>query len=543
MARRLPRRAGFGALAATVVIAMLTVVTPSSGQAAARSSGLYRPPVDAPVADPFRPPVTRYGPGNRGIDYATEPGTPVRAVNDGQVVFAGSVAGALHVTVRHPDGLRSSYSFLQTVGVRVGSPLRRGDVVGTTGALLHLGIRDPDGDYLDPAALFAGEAPTRARLVPGIEEGQGPLQERRALAAVLLDHLDSPLAAAGWFLAAGEQRARLLLHYAVELRLETRLARIAVGLQRWWRSRDDCTPPEVVPPRPGGRRIAILVAGFGSTSGSSGIDRTDTAALGYAPGDVIRFSYRGGRIPADGLAEPLAALPVHPYDETDSQGDIREAAARLEALIAAVSRAEPGVPIDVIAHSQGGVVSRLAIGGAADRGELPDEVQALVTLGTPHGGADVATALVALDQLGGFDAELAALAAVVPGAHDPHSPAAQQLSEVSDLTRTVEATTVPDQVRMVSIAAAGDWVVPSPRTVLDGERHITVELRGVSAHDELPGSPVATREIALALSGLPPTCVSAGRAASTLVEGEAISLAIDAMGAAGALAGMGWPPP
>ncbi|MEJ5256374.1 MAG: peptidoglycan DD-metalloendopeptidase family protein [Acidimicrobiales bacterium] len=543
-------RAGVAALIVTVVLAMLTVVAIPVAEAAAASSrgavasaGGYRPPVDAPVADPFRPPTTRYGPGNRGIDYATSPGTPVRAVNDGEVVFAGSVAGALHVTVRHPDGLRSSYSFLQTVDVRVGATLHRGDVVGTAGALFHLGIRNPDGDYLDPAALFSGEAPVRARLVPGVEEGRSPLRERRALLAVVLDHLDAPLVVAGRLLETGEQRARLLLHYARELQLETRLARVAAGMWRWWQSRDDCTPPEVVPPRPRGRRIAILVAGFGSTSGSSGIDRTDTAALGYQPGDVIRFSYRGGRIPAEGLAEPLASLPVRSYDERDSQGDLREAADRLEALIVAVSRAEPGVPIDVIAHSQGGVVSRLAIGGAAERGVLPGEVETLVTLGTPHGGSDVATALAAVDQLGGFDTELAALAAVVPGGHDPHSPAAQQLSEVSALTRTVESTKVPDRLRMVSIAAAGDWVVPSPRTVVDGEHHVTVDLRGVSAHDELPGSPIATREIALALSGLPPTCVTAGRAASMLVEGEVISFTIDSLGAAGALVGTTWPTP
>ncbi|WP_334144882.1 esterase/lipase family protein, partial [Rhabdothermincola sp.] len=232
-----------------------------------------------------------------------------------------------------------------------------------------------------------------------------------------------------------------------------------------------------------------------------------------------------------------------PYDELDSQGDLREAASRLEALIAAVSRAEPGVPIDLIAHSQGGVVTRLAIGEAFSRGTLPAEVRTFVTLGTPHGGADLATALAALDELGGFDAQLAALAAVVPGGHDPASPAARQLSEVSDLTRQVGATPVPDHLRMVSIAAAGDWVVPGPRTVVDGERHVTVDVHGLSAHDELPGSAAATREIALAMAGLPPTCVGAGEAVSALVEGETISFAIDAAGAAGALAGMSWPGP
>ena len=80
----------------------------------------YRPPVDAPVTDPFRPPLTPYGPGNRGIEYATVPGTLVRAAADGLVVFAGPVAGALHVTVLHGDGIRTSYSFLAVIRVRRG---------------------------------------------------------------------------------------------------------------------------------------------------------------------------------------------------------------------------------------------------------------------------------------------------------------------------------------------------------------------------------------------------------------------------------------
>ena len=53
---------------------------------------VYRPPVTAPILDPFRPPTTPYGPGNRGIEYATVPGTSVGAAADGVVVFAGPVA-------------------------------------------------------------------------------------------------------------------------------------------------------------------------------------------------------------------------------------------------------------------------------------------------------------------------------------------------------------------------------------------------------------------------------------------------------------------
>ena len=105
-----------------VAVIVLTVLfTWSTVSAVAAGEGVfYEPPTDAPVADPFRPPRTRYGPGNRGLAYDLAPASSVAAIGPGTVVFAGQVGGTLHVTVEHPDGLRSSYSFLEDIAVRVG---------------------------------------------------------------------------------------------------------------------------------------------------------------------------------------------------------------------------------------------------------------------------------------------------------------------------------------------------------------------------------------------------------------------------------------
>ena len=124
----------------------------------------YRPPVDAPVIDPFRAPPAPWAAGNRGLEYRTEPGTRVRAAADGDVVFAGAVAGALHVVVLHGDGIRTSYSFLQTVLVHRGDTVEQGDAVGTSGTHLHVGARIGD-TYIDPAELFARPTRPRVRLV------------------------------------------------------------------------------------------------------------------------------------------------------------------------------------------------------------------------------------------------------------------------------------------------------------------------------------------------------------------------------------------
>jgi murein DD-endopeptidase MepM/ murein hydrolase activator NlpD len=130
----------------------------------------YRPPVRATVIDPFRPPTTPYGPGNRGLEYATTPGQPVRAIGAGIVVFVGPVAGRLTVSLDHPDGLRSSVLGLTELVVRRGQLVVLGQVLGRAGPRLHLGVRR-EWEYLDPARLF--DTPGPAHLVPSGVHGSG----------------------------------------------------------------------------------------------------------------------------------------------------------------------------------------------------------------------------------------------------------------------------------------------------------------------------------------------------------------------------------
>ena len=116
------------------------------------------------MIDPFRPPENPYGPGNRGVEYDTDPGQVVWAAASGTVVFAGAVAGTLHVTVDHGGGVVSSYSYLQRISVRDGTYVNQGAVIGIAGERLHFGVR-VDGNYTDPAG-FLGVRRVTVRLVP-----------------------------------------------------------------------------------------------------------------------------------------------------------------------------------------------------------------------------------------------------------------------------------------------------------------------------------------------------------------------------------------
>lgn len=159
-------------------------------------------PVAGRVVRPFQAPLTRYGRGHLGVDFAAAPGTLVRAAGAGTVVFAGLVANARHVVVRHAGGLRTSYSFLASIRVRGGEVVAPGEVVGTTGgrgehhgpAVLHLGLRIGDA-YVDPMRLFASAGlPLRVHLAPiaapiaadtAASSLRGRLEERRTLIAGL----------------------------------------------------------------------------------------------------------------------------------------------------------------------------------------------------------------------------------------------------------------------------------------------------------------------------------------------------------------------
>jgi hypothetical protein len=525
-----------------LVLCCAAVTSAIAPAAAASPPPVYEPPVDAPVVDGFRPPASRYGAGNRGLEYGTAPGAEVRAAADGRVSFAGSVAGTRHVTVLHEDGVRTSYSFLDRIDVVVGQAVDQGDVLGTTAGRLHLGARRGDA-YFDPASLF-GAGPVRVHLVPFDEPpGDGEGGERSALSQLiggagrLLDRLGGPAGAVGgWLRAGGTQLVRTLDHYGRRFAFPgAMLDAWLTGYMSWQRARAaarrPCTPAGVIAPPPVERRVAVLVAGLGSHSEASTVDQVHTGALGYAAPDVVRFSYAGGRVPDP--TDGFTAIPDTTYGAADTQTDLHLAGHRLADVLEQVAAASPGAPVDLIAHSQGGVVARLAL-IELERRHGPAGLEALgvvATLGTPHGGADLATAVQALGSTDRGGQVLDAFTAATGQELDRDAASIVQLGETSDLVAELEDHPVPDGVTAVSIAARGDLVVPVPRSRAPGMDEVVVPLVGVDAHSDLPGSDATTRELSLALAGLPPACQGFRDALLDQGVGEGLSLVQDLAGA------------
>lgn len=124
-------------------------------------AGSYAWPVEGRVLRGFEPAAGPYGPGHRGIDIEAEPGVPVRAAEGGVVAFAGRIGGERFLSILHPDGIRTTYSWLSRLEAREGDVVARGEVIGRTGAghpgsaspHLHFGARLGEV-YLDPLTLL-----------------------------------------------------------------------------------------------------------------------------------------------------------------------------------------------------------------------------------------------------------------------------------------------------------------------------------------------------------------------------------------------------
>jgi hypothetical protein len=207
--------------------------------------------------------------------------------------------------------------------------------------------------------------------------------------------------------------------------------------------------------------VVVAVAGITSKT-KDGVDAAiylnGPEALGYPESRTYRFSYSGTEGPD--LHEP--------YERTDTYIDLRHAAARLRALMVAIHDRHPDAKVDLIAHSQGGVVARLYLVDAASAWDdaLPD-VEHLITYSSPHEGAPAAAEIPELDRstLTGtwaLDAasDLAAEGVPVP---DPRSPAVAQLAPGSGFMDQLAAADVSFGTRALALAIPNDPIVPADR--------------------------------------------------------------------------------
>jgi murein DD-endopeptidase MepM/ murein hydrolase activator NlpD len=111
-----------------------------------------------------------------GVDLAMQEGTTLRALGEGVVdrVFDGSANIGKGLSIKFEDGTRVIYGHMNEVKARIGEHVHAGEIIGlsgntgnSTGPHLHLGMKAPDGSWLDPTPL--------ADKVANINWSDGPL--------------------------------------------------------------------------------------------------------------------------------------------------------------------------------------------------------------------------------------------------------------------------------------------------------------------------------------------------------------------------------
>jgi hypothetical protein len=556
---------------------LVAIVATATNAAAADPAvtGGWRPPVPGKVVRPFAESSSAYAPGHRGVDLAAPAGTPVRAAGAGTVTFAGDVAGHLHVVVTHRNGLRTSYSFLADVTVSGGEAVTTSTIVGHTGGedpdsghgaeAVHFGLRVGER-YVDPLLLFQARDLTElVRLVPvapigpdrswehanvdepaALELGVGhglvppdPSDDGCAGGGVLGSVVNAICDGVEWAAGTTEDALRVgldvlegagragaslaarlrpeLLELLDDIRAATAPVRalllstpqgrvlsdvVEIGFRMIEWATQHCDRNAPAADGTGGSGNAVMAVAGIDTSWNGRNEHSfdlDTDALGYDREDVHWFSYdeNGGA-----------------YDRDDTYQSLYRSAELLAAQLREQQARDPGRPIDLIAHSQGGVVVDVflkLIYKPSDPSYPP--LGTVVSLSSPHEGAPLARSGTALRERDSTRAALDVLDEVserwLPGVPPSDAPAVRQLDPGSDLMRKLQSAPLPEGVHYVSIGSTDDWQVPANTIHLEGAQEVVVDVEGyLDDHTAITRDERALRAVRAALERRPPPCTS-----------------------------------
>ena len=100
-----------------------------------RSPLKFRAPVTSHFSGRRFHPILKYYRPHLGVDYGAPTGTPVQAIGDGTVAFAGAKGGAGRmVHLRHAGGYETLYCHLSKIMVHAGQQVQQGQIVALVGS-------------------------------------------------------------------------------------------------------------------------------------------------------------------------------------------------------------------------------------------------------------------------------------------------------------------------------------------------------------------------------------------------------------------------
>lgn len=295
------------------------------------------------------------------------------------------------------------------------------------------------------------------------------------------------------------------------------------------------------PPPPPNDNIVVAVAGIGSHTdvkdsgeieAAASIYDTDFRTLGYPEENIFHFSYEG--IENRGGTGPYR---LHaPYEKEDTYEDIEVSAKKLALQIEEIHRRYPDKKIDIVAHSQGGLVSAQYISTFyRPEDATRPQIEHFVTVSTPHQGADAARLgpLLRASPLG--RRKLAALKEIsgMTGLPDPTVPSAMQMAEGSSFIKDLNQNWDPGKVDTTTIGTTFDFVVTAQHSHLGGSRIYTADLpwnaSPLKAHSEVTTARSTKQIVYGALADDPLQCTALRDTVANVGVGPALSLVEDSL--------------
>jgi triacylglycerol esterase/lipase EstA (alpha/beta hydrolase family) len=297
-------------------------------------------------------------------------------------------------------------------------------------------------------------------------------------------------------------------------------AAVARGVREWLAQRGQCNPHA---PRANGEggsdHRVMVVAGIESSLDRAGSSLPlPLASLGYRSDEVTYFSYADQR-----------GYGVH-----DTEGPILAAAYRLAEQLRALQRREPGREVDLIAHSQGGVVVEAFLTQIYDRGDPSyPPLGTVVTLSSPLRGAPLAHTAAAVGRTRAGDAALRRLLPVA------RTPAVRDLASDSALMQQLDDAPLPELIELTTIGGATDLIVPGTAATRPGARRATLIPHALNAHTGMLTDARTLATVRAALEDRPLPC----RGLLTSVAGEVLPTVVTGaeLGAGNALAALSAP--
>jgi murein DD-endopeptidase MepM/ murein hydrolase activator NlpD len=103
--------------------------------------------------------ITKKKQFHNGIDLAAPLNTPIEAIRSGEVISVNdTINGGLTMRIKLNDGFTIGFAHLNKAALKKGAKFKAGQIVAysgnsgklTTGPHLHLTVRDPKGNLINP---------------------------------------------------------------------------------------------------------------------------------------------------------------------------------------------------------------------------------------------------------------------------------------------------------------------------------------------------------------------------------------------------------